>query len=101
MRTNKHLTAAAGLGLAISMVGCGGTQATDMSGYNTGSTTSPRSLDTSTVSSGTSFGAATLGAKFLPVLGKPNFAIGVNVSSFDGKPDVEFGRNPLDPKGEV
>ena len=84
------------LGFAFSLSGCGGSQATDMSGYN--SSTSGRSFDNSSaVSSATSFGAATLGAKLLPIEGKSTFVTGLNVTSFSGQPGREFGKNPGEP----
>jgi len=84
--------------LGVSIVGCGGTQTGDMSGYNTGS----RTLDTSTVSPATSLSAATLGSKLLPLIaGKPGFVAGLNVASFGSQPDSELGKNPLLPNAEV
>jgi hypothetical protein len=93
----KSWVGIASVSLGFSLVGCGGQQAADMSGY------SPRPTDTTNnvVSSGTSLGAVTLGSKFLPVLGKPAFITGMVVSSFTGQADRELGKNPLLPKEEV
>ena len=68
-----------------------------MSGYNSRSMDGPASQ----VSSGTSFGAATLGAKLIPLQGKPSFVLGVNVPSFGGQVGREFGKNALLPDSEV
>ena len=87
----------ASVSLGFSLVGCGGQQAADMSGY------SPRPTDTTNnvVSTGASLGAATLGSKLLPMQGKPAFITGMMVSSFTGQADRELGKNPLLPKEEV
>ena len=82
------------IGLGLNLTGCGGTQTGDMSGYNSGN--GSRSLDNSTVPSATSFGAATLGSKLLPLQnGRQGFVAGFNVSSFTGQPDRELGKSPL------
>lgn len=96
MRINKGfagLVSVAGLLLA----GCGGQAAQDPSGYN------PNSLNNSTnpVSSAASYGAATLGVKLIPLQGKPSFVVGMDVSSFSGMPERDFGKNPLAPNAEV
>lgn len=97
MRTSQVLVGGAFSALGLVLAGCGGSQAQDMSGYNT------RSMDTSSnaVTSGTSFGAATLGSKMLPLSGKPGFIVGINVPSFTGQPSHELGKNSLEPNAEV
>jgi len=50
---------------------------------------------------GTSFGAATLGSKLIPVQGKPAFVVGMNVSTFTGQPSHELGKNQFEPTAEV
>jgi hypothetical protein len=97
MRFFKSLAGVASLTIGLSLTGCGGTQATDMSGYNN---TQPGSMTPTTVSSGTSFGAATLGAKLIPVQGKPSFVVGMNVATFSGQPSRELGKNQLEPNSE-
>ena len=93
----KSWVGIAGVSLGFSLVGCGGQQAADMSGY------SPRPPDTTNnvVPTSTSLGAATLGSRFLPLQGKPAFVTGMVVSSFTGQPDRELGKNPLLPKEDV
>lgn len=82
----------------MGIVGCGGTQTGDMSGYSTGS----RSLDTSSVTPATSLSAATLGAKYLPLItGRAGFAAGFTVSSFSGQADRDLGKPPTNPDAEI
>ena len=83
------LTLAAG----ISLVGCGGTQTTDMSGYNT--PTGSRYGDNSMVSSATSYGASTLGTKFLPLSGgRYAFVAGITLPAVTGQTSTEFEKKP-------
>ncbi len=98
MSGSKRTVQTAYLGFGLILAGCGGTQTGDMTGYNSGS----RSLDSNMVSSANSFGAATLGSKLLPLAaGKTAFVTGINISSFGGATDREFGKNPFSPESEV
>jgi len=96
MRIFKYFIGGAATTIAVGLAGCGGTQAQDVSGYNS------RTLDnnTSPVSSAASFGAATLGAKLIPLQGKPTFIVGMNVATFGGQAEREYGKNPLMPDAE-
>ena len=93
MKGAKRLLAPITLGVGISLVGCGGTQTTDMSGFNSAGS---RYGDNSNVSTATSYGAATLGSKFLPLSGgKYSFVAGINLPTLTGQALAEFDKKPV------
>ncbi len=87
MKSTKSYAGIAILSSGFLLTGCGGSQATDMTGY----ASQPNSFN-QPLSTATSMSASTLGAKLLPIQGKPTFIAGTELSSVSGTPDHEFGR---------